>query len=286
MTPSSEAPLSASSLPWPEQGVEVPRLFHFDLPPLSQTGQPFPEQTDVSSIHRVLDIASGNGEWAISAAQALPQVQFVGIERNTQLVEHARMQARTSGVDNVTFTAMAPFRTLDFPENAFDLVNARYIVGLLQADAWPRVLQEYVRVSRPGGVIRLTENDLPITSGSAFEKLSAMIAQAFTVTKRSFSPSGRLLSITPMLKGLLSDAGCQDVQQVVWFINFSAGMPFHAEVTQTLAQIYQLVQPLLVSAGVAKQEEVEQLHQQMLSEMQSERFSATALSLTVWGTKP
>jgi hypothetical protein len=30
----------------PQQGVQVPRLFHFDLPPLKQTGQPFPEQAD------------------------------------------------------------------------------------------------------------------------------------------------------------------------------------------------------------------------------------------------
>jgi len=62
MTPSSDAQLSASSSSLPEQGMELPRLFHFDLPPLKQTGQPFPEQTDISSIHRVLDIASGDGE--------------------------------------------------------------------------------------------------------------------------------------------------------------------------------------------------------------------------------
>ena len=286
MTPSSDAPLSASSAVLPGQGVEIPRLFHFDLPPLKQTGQPFPEQSDVSSIHRVLDIASGNGEWVMSAAQAAPQMQFTGIERNAQLAQSARAQAKASGVNNATFTTMDPFGPLDLPDGTFDLVNARYIVGLLEASAWPRALAEYVRVSRPGGIIRLTENDLPITSGSAFEKLSAMIAQAFTVTKRSFSPSGRLLSITPMLKGLLSDAGCQDVRQVVWFINFSAGMPFHAEVKEALAQVYQLVQPLLVSALGAKQEEIVQLYRQMLAEMQSERFSATGLSLTVWGTKP
>ena len=269
-----------------EQGMALPRLFHLDLPRLKQTRQPLPEQDDITSIHRILDIASGAGEWAISVAQTFPQMQIVGIEGNDQQVEHARVQARTSEVDNVTFIAMDPFRTLDFPENAFDLVNAGYIVGLLPASAWPRVIQELVRVTRPGGVIRLTETDMPITNSASMEKVSGWIAQAFTVTKRSFSPSGRLLSITPMLKGLLQEAGCQDVQQVVSLTNFSTGMPFHAEVTQTLAQTYRLVQPLLVSAGVAKQEEVEQLYQQMLSEMQSERFSATGLSLTVWGTKP
>ena len=106
MTPSSDAQLNASSSSLPGQGVELPRLFHFDLPPLKQTGQPFPEQTAISSIHRILDIAPGNGEWTISAAQALPEVQFVGIERNAGLVEHARAQAKTYGVSNATFTVI------------------------------------------------------------------------------------------------------------------------------------------------------------------------------------
>lgn len=279
MTPSQ---LSTSSSPLPVQGVEVPRLFHFDLPPLIQTGQPFPEQTDIASIHYVLDIASGAGEWAISAAQAAPQMQIVGIEYNAQQT----LQARSSKVDNVTFTTMDPFHTLDFPENTFDLVNARYIAGLLPAGEWPRVIQEFVRVSRPGGIIRLTETDMPVSSSPAMEKVNAWIVQAFTVTNRCFSPSGRLLSITPMLKGLLSDAGCQDVQQAVWLLNFSADMPWSAEVKEAIKQTYQLVQPLLVSTLVAKQEEVEQLYQQMLAEMQMAWFSATGLSLTVWGTKP
>ena len=286
MAPSLDHSSSTNSSLSVEQSVAIPRLFHLDLPRLKQTPQPLPEQADIASIHRVLDIASGAGEWAISIAQAAPQMQIIGIEGDVRLVEQARAQAKASGVNNATFTAMDPFGPLDLPDGTFDLVNARYIVGLLPTAQWPGVIQEFVRVSRPGGIIRLTETDMPITNSAAMEKLSGWIVQAFTVTKRCFSPSGRLLSITPMLKGLLSDADCQEVRQEVWLINFSAGMPFHAEVTQALAQTYQLVQPLLVSTGVATQEAVEQTYQQMLSEMQSQRFSATGLSLTVWGTKP
>ena len=286
MTPSSDAQLSAGSSPLPEQGVEVPRLFHFDLPPLKQTGQPFPEQADISGIYRVLDIASGNGQWAISAAQALPQVQFVGIERNAQLVEQARAQAKASGVNNATFTVMDPFEPLDLPDGTFDLVNARYLVGLLQAAAWPRMLQEFVRVTRPGGVIRLTENDLPISNTVAFAHLGGLISDALYETKRSFSSNGQLLCATPALKRLLQDAGSQQVQQAVWFINFSAGMSAHADLCQQLGETYRLVEPFLIRTGVTTQEAVAQTYQQMLSEMQSDDFCAGAFSLTVWGTKP
>ena len=282
MTPSSDAQLSAR----PEQGVEVPRLFEFDLPRLKQTGQPFPEQTALSSIHRVLDMASGNGEWTISAAQALPQVQFVGIERHAVLVERARAQTKASGVTNATFTLMDPFGPLDLPGGTFDLVNARYIVGLLEAAAWPTVLQEFARVTRPGGVIRLTENDLPISNTVAFAGLGGLISDALYETKRSFSSNGQLLSVTPALKRLLQDAGSQEAHQQVWFVNFSTGMPAHTDLSQRLSETYRLVQPFLIRTGVTTQETVDQTYQQMLSEMQSDDFCAGAFSLTVWGTRP
>src|SRR5260370_39386440 len=71
MIPSSDAQLNAR----PEQSVEVPRLFAFDLPRLKQTGQPCPEHAALSTIHRVLDIASGNDARRISAATAVPESQ-------------------------------------------------------------------------------------------------------------------------------------------------------------------------------------------------------------------
>ena len=286
MTPSSDAQLNASSSSLPGQGVELPRLFHFDLPPLKQTGQPFPEQSDISRIQRVLDMASGDGQWTISAAQALPQVQFVGIEGQAALVDRARAQAKQEGVTNVTFTVMDPFGPLDLPDGAFDLVNARYIAGLLEAATWPNTLEEFVRVTRPGGVIRLTENDLPISNTMAFAQLGGLISDALYETKRSFSSNGQLLSVTPALKRLLQDAGSQEVQQGVWFINFSAGKPAHADLCQRLSETYRLAQPFLIRTGVTTPEAVEQTYQQMLSEMQSDDFCAGAFSLTVWGTKP
>ncbi|HZR42001.1 MAG TPA: class I SAM-dependent methyltransferase [Ktedonobacteraceae bacterium] len=268
------------------QDVALSRLFQFDLPRLKQSNQLFPEQGDTSATLRVLDIASGSGEWTISAAQAAPQVQFVGIERDERLVEQARSQALAQGVENVNFIVMNPFQPLDLPAGSFDLINARYIVGMLPASDWSNAIREFMRIARPGGILRLTETDLPITSSPALAQLGALISQTYCQTKRSFSPDGRLLSVTPALKRLLQDAGCQDVQQAVWTINFSTEMSAHTEVCQSLAQTYQLVLPFLVSNAAITQEEAEQTYQQMLTQMQSERFDALAFSLTVWGTTP
>src|SRR5579884_1579252 len=117
---------AASVIP---QDGEIPRLFHFDLPRLKQTHQVFPELTSISAITNVLDVASGAGEWAISAAQASPELHIIGIERDPRLVEQARAQAEEQGVKNVTFQVMEPFAQLSLDADSFDLVNARYLVG-------------------------------------------------------------------------------------------------------------------------------------------------------------
>jgi ubiquinone/menaquinone biosynthesis C-methylase UbiE len=180
---------------------------------------------------------------------------------------------------------MDPFQLSDIADGTFDLVNARFLVGLLSAEDWPKVLREFVRVTRPGGIIRLTENDLPITNSPAYGQLSELISEALYVTKRSFSAEGRLLSAAPTLKRLLQDSGCHDVRQVVSITNFSAGMEAHVDIYQDVATTYRLVQPFLVSAKVTAQQDVERLYQQMLNEMQSPDFLAVAFYLTVWGTK-
>lgn len=286
MAPSFDASQSIPTTSSTQQALALPRLFNFDLPALKQSGQAFAEQADHSAIRHVLDVASGTGAWTISAAQAHPRVQFVGIEGSPQLVEQARAQARSHHLENVSFTVMDPFGSLDLPKASFDLVNARYLVGQLSAEAWPQALGSFMRVVRPGGIIRLTETDLPISSSMAYAQLGGLISQALFQTKRSFSPTGRLLSMTPVLKQLLQDAGCQQVRSRVAAVNFSAGTSAHEEVARDIGQTYQLVLPFLVAAAVATQQEVEQLYQQMLTELASERFDAVAFSLIAWGTNP
>jgi ubiquinone/menaquinone biosynthesis C-methylase UbiE len=280
-----DAQQSSNAAPLTSQAGEIPRLFHFDLPHLQQTRQVFPELTDVSNITNVLDIASGAGEWAINVALASPQLHIVGIENDPRLVEQARAQAEAQGVKNVTFQVMEPFAQLALDADSFDLVNARYLVGLLPVEAWSQALQEFVRVTRPGGILRLTETDLPIANTPAFAQWSNLLSQAFFHSGHSFSPEGRLLSITPMLKPLLRQAGCQQVQQVAATCNFSAGWPAHEEVARHLARTYQFIQPFLVKSTGKSPQEIEQLYQQTCAEMQSAKFCATAFSLTVYSRK-
>ena len=87
------------------------------------------------------------------------------ISRTT--IEYAHARAHTQGLDNATFIVMDVTRPLEFPDACFDLVNARLLVSVLSTEAWLPLLRECVRVTRPGGLIRLTECERSISTSPA-----------------------------------------------------------------------------------------------------------------------
>jgi ubiquinone/menaquinone biosynthesis C-methylase UbiE len=280
--------LGASSLPEREQGVGFPRLFQFDLPRL-KTGKVFPERLDLSGVHRVLDVASGTGEWAIATAQAFPQLEVVGIDRDQELHDHARTQARASGLDTITFTITNARPPFDIPSASFDLVNVRFVANFIPLAAWPAFVGECLRIVRSGGIIQCTEGDTPITSSLACERLNNMLSEALGQTGRNLFPpirSGRNFLITPLLYRALVDAGCENVQKAIYVSNFGHGTAAQADIAREYTRICNLAQPVLLQMGMTTQPEMEQLRQQMLSEMQSEGFRGVGFYRTVWGTKP
>src|SRR5260370_41067512 len=86
--------------------------------------------------------------------------RLVGIGVNTRMIEYAREQAKIAQVDDrVDFQVMDALLILEFPKNYFDLTNMRFATAFMRTWNWPKVLDEMQRVTRPGGVIRLTENE-------------------------------------------------------------------------------------------------------------------------------
>lgn len=259
----------------------MPRLFQFDL-----LADPLQLEVELTPSSRILDVASGAGEWVLALAHRYPQTHIVGIEPDSQLLEQAHAQAHAQGVSNVSFLQMDPLQTFDLPDNSFDVVNLRFMATLVPAPLWPQVLQECLRVTRSGGIIRITETDLPISTSVAFERFSGYIARVLYTDHKSFSPDGVSFAITPMLSSLLSQAGCVNIHQSTAISNFSSGMAAHDVATQGIIHTYRQVQPIVSQANVATQEEIAHTYQDMVSDMQSDSFSAVAFYMTVWGQKP
>ncbi len=96
---------------------------------------------------RVLDLASGTGEPAISLAPLLaPLGQVTALDRSPELLAIAQERARLRALTNFSIH-QADANRLPFAEASFDLVTSRFGVMFLEEEA----LSEAYRVLKPGG---------------------------------------------------------------------------------------------------------------------------------------
>ena len=269
----------------PENVAEMARLIRQDRLVTDGMGGLFPEQFDLSRIRRILDVACGPGGWALEVASKYPQIEVVGVDVSRAMIGYAQAQVQVQGLANASFHVMDIQQPLDFPDDSFDLVTARFI-NFLPAAAWPRLMHEFGRITRSGGIIRLTESEWwYFTNSPALESLNAMVIGALKRQGDSFSQSGRFTGVLPMLGRFLLDAGCANVNYKPHAIDFSYGTRAYEGFRQDAAIVFKLFQSFIVKMGVATHEDVGQLYDQMQLEMMQEDFRGLMLPLTAWGVK-
>jgi ubiquinone/menaquinone biosynthesis C-methylase UbiE len=268
-------------------GTEKARLMMQDRLLTAGMGGLFPERDDVSTMHDILDVACGPGGWVLDVAYTYPKVEVIGIDLDPSMVDYARAHAWAQGLNNAHFQVMDALKPLDFPDHSFDMVNARFLVAFMPRNAWRGLIQEYMRITRPGGVIRLTEFDEPGTTNSlAFEHWKAKTFLAVQKAGLMCAPDGQDFGITPLLTRFLQEAGCQNIGLRSHVIDFSAGTPAYETMYQNCVVAFKLVQPFLEKMEVMTPEEIDQGYQQMVIEMMSKDFSALWYYLTAWGQTP
>jgi SAM-dependent methyltransferase len=267
----------------PESGVEMARLMDQDRLITKGMGGLFPERDDeLAGIKRILDIGCGPGGWAMEVAFAHPDIEVVGFDVSQVMIGYANAQARVRGLKNVSFKVMDAQQPLDFPDDSFDLVNARFI-AFLGPSVWPKLTQEFKRITRAGGEIRLTESEWTMTSSPSHEQMYGMFYRAMKQVGQSYSPDGRIYDITPMLGGFLRKLGCSTIQHKAHAIDFSIGTPDYEGFRRDWMVFAKLIQPFLISQGMSTQEEMDRLYSQIELEMLQEDYRGIMYVLTVWG---
>lgn len=269
-----------------ENAAEMARLTVQDRLLTKTMGGLFPPQLDLYHIRHMLDVACGPGGWVLDVARAYPEKQVVGVDISQLMVAYANAQAQEQKLSNVSFQVMDILKPLAFSDNSFDLVNARFLTGLTPRAAWPGLVQECMRILRPGGILRLTEFESTISNSPSAEKLFAMSTRAMQVTGQAFSPGENNIGTTAMLGPLLRDAGCENIQNQAYMLDSSAGAEGHQSQYQNALVFLKLLQPFLIKLGMTTQEEVEVLYQRTMEEMMSPDYCAVMFMLSVWGTKP
>ena len=103
----------------------------------------------VSPGMRVLDIACGTGEPAISLATQMDgSGEMIGVDISEAPLQIAAERATQRGLTNARFQK-ADAHHLPFPKNSFDAITSR--LGVMFFSDVPRALAEMYRVLKPGG---------------------------------------------------------------------------------------------------------------------------------------
>lgn len=256
----------------------------------AETGGLFPEQADLHlpGVKRILDVACGTGDWALNVAFDYPRIAIVGIDVDQDMVEYARTRAHVQRLDDMaSFRVMDIRQPLDFPDHTFDLVNARFLVSVLDPASWASLVAECVRITVPGGIIRLTEVECWLSTSAPLQRLFALLAQALHETGRSSSPDGRTSGIAPLLPQLLRAADLADVLLHPFVLDGSAGTPRHVGWCNNLHTAFSLLKPFLVeTARLIAADEYDCLLNEAELAMYGSAFCALAFGLTAWGTTP
>ena len=262
--------------------IEQDRLF------TQAMGGLFPEQTEeaLAPLADVIDIACGPGVWATEVAFRYPHMNVVGVDNSAGMVQYASAVARVRGLENVSFEVMNAKEPLAFADNAFDLVNARFIMGFLDKTSWPLLLRECLRILRPGGMLRLTESDIGGSSSSALDTLFQLLARVLYLQGRTYSSTGVTMGITQRLTKLMREAGFQSIEKRCFSVDTSYGTDLYAMSRQNNEITLALLKPYLIAGGTMEENVFDELYHQALIDMLQEDFTNLAYGSTFWGYKP
>ena len=247
-------------------------------------GGVLPEQPRPASLQRVLDVGCGTGDWLLEVARTYPSIShLVGADVRSTMIQYARAQAAAQHVDSrVQFHVMDALRMLEFPPASFDLVNQRLGMSYLRTWDWPNLLREYRRVTRPRGVIRITECNFPASSSAALTRLSDLFIRSLSQAGHLFTPNDTNGVINGLAE-LLERLGLSNVQTHLYTLEHRAGTAEGQSFYQDVQHMFRILLPFFRKWSHVP-DDYEDIYHQALADIQQPGFVATWTLLTVWGT--
>jgi demethylmenaquinone methyltransferase/2-methoxy-6-polyprenyl-1,4-benzoquinol methylase len=176
---------------------------------------------------RILDIATGTGDFAIAALRLQP-TEVVGIDISEGMLGVGELKMKQKKVDNIVKMQLGDSENLPFEDDYFDALTVGF--GVRNFENLEKGLAEMLRVIRPNGKAIILEFSKP-------KKFP--IKQAFTFYSKYFIPFfGKNIS--------------KDEKAYAYLPESVAAFPEGKEFTTILEKLgYKSVEAKLVSGGIA-----------------------------------
>jgi len=221
---------------------------------------------DVPAGAHVLEVGSGLGLLAFDVANAAHDVMVVGVEISAAQIAKAPAHKR------VTFK-QGDAHTLDFPDGAFDIVYARYLLEHVADPA--HVVREMRRVTKPGGRVGVCENDVSLIR---FDPPCPAFDRAWDLFARFQATLGGDGLIGRRLHRLFRQAGFTDIElsvqpEVHWY-----GSPGYVAWVHNIIGNLESARKGLVATGIISQTELDA----GVAELERLKTDRTGSAVFVW----
>jgi len=205
---------------------------------------------------RLLDCGCGPGSITIGLAKAVAPGEAVGLDQSPRFVEAARNLAEEEGVSNVQFE-QGDVYSLPFPDASFDAVFAHTLLVHLRDPT--SVLEEMLRVLRPGGVIGIRDNDW---GSRVWAPLSPLLERFSELSVRALDHLGASPRYARRQRELLQAAGFARSEAAATAVCAGSPASLSKVGPRLLAQVRQPgFQKIAVQEGWVEEEELEAMEQ-------------------------
>ncbi|KAF0449615.1 S-adenosyl-L-methionine-dependent methyltransferase [Gigaspora margarita] len=113
---------------------------------------------------KILDIGCGAASWSFDIATTYPLCNVIGLDISPY--QPTQIKPR-----NFEFIKANALEGLPFADNTFDFVFQRFVLVGFTIKKWPYVINEIVRVLKPGGYVELCEPSNLFDGGPATQRL-------------------------------------------------------------------------------------------------------------------
>jgi len=128
----------------------------YDHPSLSffpETAKRLVEHLELEPHHHLLDVCTGTGVVALTAAEKLTQGKVTGIDLSSGMLQQAINKAAEKNLDNIEFKQL-DLEQLDLDEATFDIATSSF--GLFFLEDMTQALGKIAGTVNPGGKVAIT----------------------------------------------------------------------------------------------------------------------------------
>ena len=108
---------------------------------------------------RMLDVATGTGDFAIMAHKMLQPNSITGIDISEGMLRHGREKISKLGLGDKITLELGESETISFPDQTFDAITVAF--GVRNFENLEKGLSEMLRVLKPGGKLVILEFSNP-----------------------------------------------------------------------------------------------------------------------------